>query len=139
MLEPVTHSECDYPLKELGYRVIEAVDGNEALPVIEGEEHIDLLISDVGLPGLNGRQIAEIAIAARPTLKILFVTGYAATAASRADFLAPGMEMMTKPFAIDNLAQKVSEILFAPKLRRVPSSVIDGSRMQLEPNDQKEK
>jgi CheY-like chemotaxis protein len=44
---------------------------NEALPVIEGDEHIDLLISDVGLPGLNGRQIAEIAIAARPTLKIL--------------------------------------------------------------------
>lgn len=100
-------------LKELGYRVIEAVDGTQALPVIEGKGRIDLLISDVGLPGLNGRQIAEIAISARPSLKVLFITGYAATAASRADFLAPGMEMITKPFAIDDLAQKVREILTA--------------------------
>ncbi|WP_037088058.1 PAS domain-containing hybrid sensor histidine kinase/response regulator [Neorhizobium vignae] len=102
-------------LKELGYRVIEAIDGAEALPVIEGKSRIDLLISDVGLPGLNGRQLAEIAITARPTLKVLFITGYAATAAARADFLAPGMEMMTKPFAIDDLAQKVREILTAPQ------------------------
>ncbi len=98
-------------LKELGYRVIEAVDGVEALPVIEGKARIDLLVSDVGLPGLNGRQLAEMALASRPSLKILFITGYAATAASRTDFLAPGMEMITKPFAIDALAQKVREIL----------------------------
>jgi PAS domain S-box-containing protein len=98
-------------LKELGYRAIEAVDGNEALPFIESRARIDLLISDVGLPGLNGRQLAEIAIAARPNLKVLFITGYAATAASRGDFLAPGMEMITKPFAIDDLAHKVREIL----------------------------
>lgn len=100
-------------LKELGYRVIEATDGSQALPIIEGRARIDLLISDVGLPGLNGRQLAEMAIAARPSLKVLFITGYAAMAASRADFLAPGMEMITKPFAIDDLAQKVREILTA--------------------------
>jgi PAS domain S-box-containing protein len=100
-------------LKELGYRVIEAIDGNQALPTIEGTGRIDLMVSDVGLPGLNGRQLAEIAIAARPTLKVLFITGYAATAASRADFLAPGMQMITKPFAIDDLAQKVRELLTA--------------------------
>nr|WP_286157350.1 PAS domain S-box protein [Sinorhizobium sp. RAC02] len=98
-------------LKELGYRVIEAVDGAEAMPVIDGKGRLDLLVFDVGLPGLNGRQLAEIAIASRPSLKILFITGYAATAASRADFLAPGMEMITKPFAIDSLAKKVSEML----------------------------
>jgi PAS domain S-box-containing protein len=98
-------------LTELGYQVLEAFDGPTALPVIEGRTRIDLLISDVGLPGLNGRQLAEIALAARPALKVLFITGYAATAASRADFLAPGMEMITKPFAIDDLAQKVREIL----------------------------
>ena len=98
-------------LKELGYRVVEAIDGTEAIPIIEGTGRIDLLISDVGLPGLNGRQLAEIAMTARPALKVLFITGYAATAASRADFLAPGMEMITKPFAIDDLAQKVREIL----------------------------
>jgi PAS domain S-box-containing protein len=98
-------------LKELGYRVVEATDGTQALAVIEGKGRIDLLVSDVGLPGLNGRQLAEIAIAARPSLKVLFITGYAATAASRSDFLAPGMQMITKPFAIDDLAQKVREIL----------------------------
>ncbi|CLP60897.1 Blue-light-activated protein [Mycobacterium tuberculosis] len=98
-------------LKELGYEVIEALDGNQAIPIIEGRGRIDLLVSDVGLPGLNGRQLAEIAITARPSLRVLFITGYAATAASRPDFLAPGMEMITKPFAMDDLAQKVREIL----------------------------
>lgn len=98
-------------LNELGYRVLEAIDGTQALPYLEGKGRIDLLISDVGLPGLNGRQLAEIALTARPTLSVLFITGYAATAASRADFLAPGMEMITKPFALDDLAQKVKEIL----------------------------
>lgn len=98
-------------LKDLGYRVIETIDGNQALPVIEGRERIDLLVSDVGLPGMNGRQIAEIAIAARPDLKVLFITGYAAAAAARAEFLAPGMEMITKPFAIDDLAQKIKMML----------------------------
>ncbi|MBW6425121.1 PAS domain-containing protein [Rhizobium sp. XQZ8] len=102
-------------LNELGYRVVEAIDGNEALPLIDGKGRLDLLISDVGLPGLNGRQLAEIAITARPSLKVLFITGYAATAASRADFLAPGMEMITKPFAIDDLAQRVREILTATR------------------------
>ncbi|KQT05179.1 histidine kinase [Rhizobium sp. Leaf391] len=98
-------------LKDLGYRVFEAIDSAQALPIIEGKGRIDLLVSDVGLPGLNGRQLAEIALVARPDLKILFITGYAATAASRADFLAPGMDMITKPFALDDLAQKVKEIL----------------------------
>jgi len=98
-------------LTELGYHVIEAIDGNSAIPILENGKRIDMLITDVGLPGLNGRQIAEIAIKARPQLKILFITGYAATAASRAEFLAPGMEMITKPFAIDVLAQKIQEML----------------------------
>jgi CheY-like chemotaxis protein len=102
-------------LNELGYRAIEAIDADSALPIIESRKRIDLLISDVGLPGLNGRQLAEIAIAARPELKVLFITGYAATAASRADFLAPGMRMITKPFAIDDLAQTVREILTAQR------------------------
>jgi PAS domain S-box-containing protein len=98
-------------LNELGYQTIEAEDGNVALPIIDGPRRIDLLISDVGLPGINGRQLAEMAIARRPELKVLFITGYAATAASRAEFLAPGMEMITKPFAMDDLAAKVRDIL----------------------------
>jgi PAS domain S-box-containing protein len=98
-------------LTDLGYHVLEAIDGVTALPILEDKVRIDLLVSDVGLPGLNGRQLAEIALTTRPELKVLFVTGYAAMAASRAEFLAPGMQMMTKPFAIDELAQKVREIL----------------------------
>ena len=98
-------------LQELGYKALEAIDADSALPIIESRQRIDLLISDVGLPGLNGRQLAEIAISARPELKVLFITGYAATAASRADFLAPGMRMITKPFAIDDLAETVRDIL----------------------------
>ncbi|WP_457584523.1 PAS domain-containing protein [Ensifer canadensis] len=98
-------------LKELGYRTIEAENGEKALPIVEGSQHLDLVVSDVGLPGMNGRQLAEMAIRRRPGLRVLFVTGYAATAASRADFLEPGMDMITKPFAMDDLARKVREIL----------------------------
>ena len=98
-------------LKELGYQTIEAEDGEHALPIIESSQHLDLVVSDVGLPGMNGRQLAEMAMGHRPGLRVLFVTGYAATAASRADFLAPGMDMITKPFAMDDLARKVRVIL----------------------------
>ena len=98
-------------LKELGYRTIEAENAEQALPIIESSQHLDLVVSDVGLPGMNGRQLAEIAIGRRPGLRVLFVTGYAATAASRGDFLAPGMDMITKPFVMDDLARKVREML----------------------------
>jgi PAS domain S-box-containing protein len=102
-------------LHELGYLAVEATDGNEALPILHSARRIDLMISDVGLPGLNGRQLAEIARQRRPELKILFITGYAAHAAVRSGFLAPGMEMITKPFAMDALAVKIREILAIPK------------------------
>ena len=62
------------------------------------------MISDVGLPGMNGRQLAEIARQHRPDLPILFVTGYAENAAIRAGFLGTNMAMITKPFALDTLA-----------------------------------
>lgn len=98
-------------LEELGYIAIEAGDSGEALPILHSGNRIDLLISDVGLPGLNGRQLAEIARQTRPQLRVLFITGYAAMAASRADFLAPGMDMITKPFDMDNLATKIRSML----------------------------
>lgn len=98
-------------LNELGYRSIEAVDAATAIPILESQRRIDLLVTDVGLPGLNGRQLAEISRQSRPDLKILFVTGYARSAAVRSGFLDPGMDMMTKPFAVDALATKIREIL----------------------------
>lgn len=101
-------------LAELGYVAIEAGDSSEAIPLLQSAARIDLLISDVGLPGLNGRQLAEIARQSRPQLRILFITGYAASAAVRADFLAPGMDMLTKPFDMDDLANKIRTMLARP-------------------------
>jgi PAS domain S-box-containing protein len=98
-------------LRELGYASIEAGNGQTALPMLTSNTPIDLLITDVGLPGLNGRQLAEIARQHRPALKILFVTGYAEHATGQTPFLAPGMEMVTKPFTIDALALKIREML----------------------------
>ncbi len=98
-------------LSELGYAAIEAHDGPAALPILESDQRIDLMVSDVGLPGLNGRQVAEIGRQHRPGLKVLFVTGYAENAAVRSGFLDPEMEMITKPFALDQLAAKIREMI----------------------------
>ncbi|WP_420029994.1 ATP-binding protein [Pseudomonas poae] len=98
-------------LKELGYAFVEAGDANTALPIIESEQRIDLLISDVGLPGMNGRQMAEIGRQLRPDLKVLFITGYAEHAAVRGGFLDPGMQLITKPFTFDLLTAKVREMI----------------------------
>lgn len=98
-------------LSELGYQTLEACDGPTALPILQSSRKIDLLLTDVGLPGMNGRQVAEIARQHRPGLRVLFMTGYAEKAASRAKFLAPGMEMISKPFTMDALAARIGGIL----------------------------
>jgi PAS domain S-box-containing protein len=98
-------------LKELGYSTLEAEDGPAALKILQSPQRVDLAISDIGLPGLNGRQIVEAARATRPSLKVLFMTGYAENAAMAAGFLEPGMSMITKPFAMEALATRVREIL----------------------------
>ncbi|WP_240653387.1 ATP-binding protein [Sphingomonas crocodyli] len=101
-------------LTEIGYGVIEAVDAASAIPILESGRQIDLLVTDVGLPGLNGRQLAEIARQTRPELKVLFVTGYAENATVRTGFLDEGMDMMTKPFAVEALAEKIRDTLGSP-------------------------
>ena len=98
-------------LKELGYAFVEAGDADSAVPIIESDQRIDLLISDVGLPGMNGRQLAEIGRQIRPELKVLFITGYAEHAAVRGGFLDPGMQLITKPFTFDLLTAKVREMI----------------------------
>ncbi len=97
-------------LRELGYCYLEAADANAAQPILASGQRIDLLISDVGLPGMNGRQLAEVARHLRPGLKVLFITGYAQHAEVRAGFLDDGMQMITKPFAFDVLTAKVREM-----------------------------
>ncbi len=98
-------------LNELGYRALQASDGPSGLDILEREGRIDLLVSDIGLPGLNGRQIADAARRRRPELKVLFMTGYAENAALASGFLEPGMAMITKPFAMEALATRIREMI----------------------------
>jgi CheY-like chemotaxis protein len=105
--EPVVRSVILEMLAEQGYRILEAVDGPSGLQILRSAERIDLLVTDVGLPGINGRQVADHARETRPGLKILFITGYAESVAIAEGFLQPGMEMITKPFDLDNLARRI--------------------------------
>jgi CheY-like chemotaxis protein len=99
-------------LESLGYRVTAVGDGPAALTVLHSQERVDLLITDVGLPGeLNGRQVADAARARRPGLRVLFVTGYAQNAAVGNGLLEHGMEVVTKPFDLVVLANRVREML----------------------------
>jgi PAS domain S-box-containing protein len=98
-------------LAEQGLGVVEAKDGPAGLEILLSGLKIDLLITDVGLPGLNGRQLADAAREKRPDLKVLFLTGYAHNAVIGNAMLEPGMEIVTKPFAVDSLARRVAAML----------------------------
>ena len=103
-------------LRELGYEVLEADDGPAALRLLRPGRRVDLLVTDVGLPGgMNGRQVADAARERRPDLPVLFVTGYAGTAFEGR--LAPGMEVISKPFPLDALAVRVQALLEAALVR----------------------
>lgn len=99
-------------LEELGYGAIEVADSNSGLKVLRSDVRIDLLITDVGLPGgMNGRQMAEVGRQGRPKLPILFITGYAEVAAIGGGHLEPGMHVMTKPFAMAAMASRIKAII----------------------------
>ena len=99
-------------LEELGYAAIEAADGPSGLRILQSKVRIDLLVTDVGLPGLNGRQLADAARVSRPELRVLFLTGYAHNAAiGNGAALGAGMEMLTKPFALAALATKIRAMI----------------------------
>ncbi|MDQ2763258.1 MAG: PAS domain-containing protein [Pseudomonadota bacterium] len=102
----------DEVLDDLGYTVIGAADGAAGLKVLQSNAKIELLITDVGLPnGMNGRQVADAARSLRPGLKVLFITGYAENAAVGNGHMEPGMELLTKPFALADLSRKVRDML----------------------------
>src|SRR3954467_4749460 len=109
--EPVVRGVIVEMLQEQGYRALQAVDGPSGLRILQLNQRIDLLVTDVGLPGMNGRQLADQARETRPDLKILFITGYAENVAIAKGFLQPGMEMITKPFDLDNLSQRIREMV----------------------------
>ena len=99
-------------LEQLGHVAIEAADSVAGLKVLQSDVPIDLLITDVGLPGgMNGRQMADAGRAKRSGLKVLFITGYAENAVVGNGHLEPGMQVMTKPFAMDGLALRIKDLL----------------------------
>lgn len=113
--EPMVRALVVDALTDLGFEAVEAYDGQTGLDHLRSDEHFDLLISDVGLPGsLNGRQLADAARHLRPGLRVLFMTGYAHNAAVGEGQLEPGMEIITKPFAVDALVDRVRMILATP-------------------------
>ncbi|KGT81857.1 histidine kinase, partial [Xanthomonas vasicola] len=98
-------------LSELGYQADVVADADAALPILASPRQIDLLVTDVGLPGLNGRQLAEIARQSRRDLPVIFMTGYAETARDRGEFLGEGMSMIAKPFTLGEFSGKLHEVL----------------------------
>jgi PAS domain S-box-containing protein len=109
--EPVVRNLLIDVLTELQYQVLSAEDGPAGLRILQSQQRIDLLVSDIGLPGLNGRQLADAARRQRPHLKVLFMTGYAERAVLGKGMLDHGMTLITKPFTIEALSAKVREIL----------------------------
>jgi CheY-like chemotaxis protein len=110
--EPTIRMLVGDTLAELGYRAIEAGEAASALKVLESDAQIDLLITDVGLPGgMNGKQLADAARRRRPKLKVLFITGYAENATLSNGDLPPGTHVMSKPFAMDKIAARINALL----------------------------
>ena len=109
--EPIVRMLMMDVLKEAGYHAIETGDGSAALAVVQSDQVIDLLVTDVGLPGMNGRQLADAARALRPSLGVLFITGYAENAAVGNGLMDVGMEVLSKPFAMDALLEKIGAMV----------------------------
>ena len=110
--EPTVRMLVTEVLEDLGYTAIEAADGAAGLRLLQSGVRVDLLVTDVGLPGgMNGRQVADAARVARPELKVLFITGYAENAALSHGHLEPGMHVLTKPFAMEALASRIKDLL----------------------------
>ena len=108
--EEVVRSVAAEQLRDLGYEVLEATDGAAALDLLQAGTRVDLLVTDVGLPGgLNGRQVADAARERQPDLPVLFITGFAGSVLK--EQLAPGMEVIGKPFALDALTAQVQRLV----------------------------
>ncbi len=110
--EPTVRMLVAEVLEDLGYTAIEAADGAAGLKALRSGARVDLLITDVGLPGgMNGRQVADAARGLRPGLKVLFITGYTENAVFSQGHLEPGMHVLTKPFAMEALASRIKDLI----------------------------
>ena len=110
--EPTVRMLVTEVLEECGYTVVEAADSASGLKLLRSDRRVDLLVTDVGLPGgMNGRQMADAGRLSRPDLKVLFITGYAEVAVMGNGRLEPGMEVLTKPFAVEALGARIRAII----------------------------
>src|SRR5215213_5493826 len=110
--EPAIRTLVVEALQEYGYRVIQADSGPSGLRILQSAARIDLLVTDVGLPGdMNGRQVADTARQEHPELKVLFITGFAESAVVSNGNLPAGMAVITKPFALTALSQKIRDLI----------------------------
>jgi signal transduction histidine kinase len=98
-------------LEELGYAVLQAPSGPEALTILEGRPDISLLFTDIGMPEMTGRRLADLAGKLRPDLRVLYTTGYSRNVMARDGIIDPGTNFLPKPFSIDQLSVKVREAL----------------------------
>jgi PAS domain S-box-containing protein len=115
-------------LRELGFTTLEAKDGPSALRILEHHPEVNLLFTDVGLPGINGRQLVDEAHRRRPDLRVLFTTGYARNAIVHQGRLDPGLELLTKPFTRTQLATRIRDVLDArpgPRAGRRTALVVE--------------
>jgi PAS domain S-box-containing protein len=101
-------------LRELGFTVVQAHDAPSALKLLEIRPEVQLIFTDVGLPGMNGAQLVAAARALRPDIKVLFTTGYARNAIVHQGRLDPGIELITKPFTRLQLASRIRDVLDVP-------------------------
>ena len=110
--EPTVRMLVTDVLQDLGYKALEAADSPAGLKILQSDTRIDLLVTDVGLPGgMDGRQMADAGRVVRPDLKVLFITGYAENAVLGNGHLGPGMQVMTKPFPVETLAARIREMI----------------------------
>ena len=113
----VVEDDCDVreyivsALTQLGYSVLEAGETSTALSVIEHHPEVDVLLTDVGLPGINGGQLADEATRRNGTIKVLFTSGYARDTIVHNGVLDSGVELLSKPFTIDTLGRKIVQVL----------------------------
>jgi signal transduction histidine kinase/CheY-like chemotaxis protein len=112
--EAAVRSTTVQALGELGYHVLEAADGKSALRLIDAGTHIDLLFTDMVMPGMTGREVADNARSRMPSLKVLYTTGYTRNGIVHGGRLDPGVELLSKPFDVDQLARKIRSVLDGP-------------------------
>jgi len=110
--EPTVRMLITEVLADMGHTALEAGDGASGLAILQSQARVDLLVSNFGLPGgMNGRQLADAARVSRPSLKVLFVTGFAENAVVGNGQLEPGMHVLTKPFAMEALASRIKDLI----------------------------